>query len=218
MGERFWRLGGALVLVCAMIAGVRVAPAAAEGPTQIWAPPGDQYVPRTDGETIVWLDGRDGYAGGYKVYGARMDDGQEFEISSGSARRSYPDIADNVAIWMENNYACDTCSGDIVGKRLATGETFVIAGTELDESRSAISGTHVVWIERGVSGDRLLGRDIETMAEPFIVANAAEGMRMDLPRFQGDKVIWGESRRTTAGSDYTLQLTTLFSGEIQTID
>lgn len=222
MGERFWRLSGALVLMCAMTAGVWVAPAAAEGPTRVWQPAGDQYVPRTDGETVVWLDGRSEgeYGSSYEIYGARMDDGGEFPIATGKARRSYPDIDDNVAIWMEHNYACDSCSGDIVGIRLATGETFVIAGTEFDESRSAISGNHAVWVERGNTGDTLMGRNIDSMDEPFVIATAISGMRMDLPRFQGDRVVWGEFRRTASGSgasDYTLRLTTLFSEEIQTV-
>lgn len=80
-----------LVLSTLMVAGIDAGPAAAEGPAHTWEASGEQYVPRTDGEWIVWIDGREtaDYSGEYEVFAARMDDGQEFVIAPGLERRAY---------------------------------------------------------------------------------------------------------------------------------
>lgn len=220
MRARVWCLSGALVLMCALAAAVGVTPAAAQGPERTWEPPGDQYVPRTDGEWIVWLDERSdgGLRGRFEIYGARMDDGQEFPIATGPKRRGYADVAGGIATWSEQDYVDNTSNEDVVGMRLDTRETFLIAGTPFVETRSAISGSYVVWVQRGGGPDVLMGRNIDTMDEPFVIATGGEDMTMDLPRLQGERLLWAEFRVTGPNvSDYTLRVTTLFSGEIQTL-
>lgn len=222
MSSRFWRGGIAALLVTALMAGVLgQEPAAAEGPTRTWIAPGEQYVPRTDGEWIVWLDGRDGreYSGNYEIFAARMDTGEEFVIAPGLANRDYADVNNGVAVWAERNYSGTNTRMDIVGMHLATREVFTISGLDLDETHPAIGGGHAVWIQREGSVESLMARNVETMAEPFVLAVAEPGFRMDVPRIEGDRVIWGEASYTGGNqSNYRLLVTTIGSDEVQLIN
>src|SRR5690606_21350045 len=104
MVARFWRLGGALLLIGTLMAtGIGHAPAVAQQSGHVWQPPGVQYVRRTDGEWIVWIDGRDAgeYPGEYEIFGAHLADGEEFVIAPGLVRRAYADVQDDVAVWAE---------------------------------------------------------------------------------------------------------------------
>lgn len=216
------RLFTALLLVVTMVAAIHTGtPAAAEGATREWVAPGQQYVPRTDGEWVVWIDGRDtaDYSGNYEVFAARMDDGQEFVIAPGLVRRAYADVHNGVAVWAEWNYAGAATGMDVVGMHLETREVFTIAGSSLNESHPAMGGEHVIWVQRENAVDTLMARNIVTMADPFPIATATQGLNMDLPRMEGDRVIWAESRNIGGGqSTYRLWATTLYSGDIQLLD
>jgi len=218
----FWRAAAALLLVTTlMLTGIGRPQAVAEGPTRSWEAPGQQYVPRTDGEWIVWIDGRDTaeYGGLYEVFGARMDDGQEFVIGPGLVQRAYPDVHNGVAVWAERNFAGQQTGMDVVGMHLETRETFIIAGSPLNESHPAMGDDYVVWVQRQNAVDSLMARNIVTMNEPFLIATATPGLNMDLPRMEGDRVIWAESRYLGGGtSTYRLFVTTLHSGDIQLVD
>jgi hypothetical protein len=217
-----WRLGAAaLLIVTIMATGIGSAPAAAEGPTRSWTPPGQQYVPRTDGEWIVWIDGRDSadYGGQYEIFAAHMDDGQEFVIAPGMVQRAYADVHNGIAVWAERNYAGASTRMDVVGFHLETRQAFLISGTDLNETHPAMGGDYVVWVQREEGVDSLMARNIVTMDPPFLVASAATGMNMDLPRMEDDRVIWAESRFLGAGSSqYRLFVSTLTTGEIDLID
>jgi len=132
--------------------------AAATAPSYAWQPVGNQYVPRTDGHYVVWLDGR-GRAEGthtyYQVFGADLTTGEEFEISEGDQDRLYPDVDEGIAVWAERDFGCDNCQGDIAGKRLATGEEFVITATPSNETRPAITNDIVLWVEIQSAGETL---------------------------------------------------------------
>ena len=221
MGSYGWRIAAALLLVSTlMVAGIGRDTTVAEGPERTWEPPGEQYVPRTDGEWIVRIDGRDtaDYAGQYEVFAARMDDGEEFVVAPGLVQRAYADVHNGVAVWAERDYAGDMTGMDVEGMHLATREVFTISGSPLNESHPAMGGEHVIWVQRENAVDSLMARNIVTMGEPFLIATATPGLNMDLPRMEDDRVIWAESRNLGGGqSIYKLFATTLHSDEIEVI-
>ncbi|MEZ4569435.1 MAG: hypothetical protein R2849_03755 [Thermomicrobiales bacterium] len=165
-----------------------------------WASEGDQYVPRTDGRYIVWLDGRGREADTHRffeIYGADMTTGEEFLISSGDHDRLYPDVDQGVAVWAEEDYGCDDCGGDIVGKVLATGEEFAITSEPTNETRPAITNTTIVWVAIDDNNIQTLWMaDIFGDSEPVELATAEPGWTIDLPRADDNKVVWSEYQQT----------------------
>ncbi|HLT19366.1 MAG TPA: hypothetical protein VKZ96_07925 [Thermomicrobiales bacterium] len=208
-----------LVLSLLPVASALFPTPAAAGEIYEWTPPGDQYVPRTDGRYIVWLDGRaraTGQGRHFEVYGADMTTGEEFPVATeGDVERQYPDVDLGIAIWSEANYGCDDCQGDIVGKNLATGEEFAISATPDWESRPAITNSVVVWVARGEDGiERLMMKDIYSDDEPVELAAAPAGWAIDLPRADDDKVVWSEYRSLSASSaDFHLRAYDILTGE-----
>lgn len=190
---------------------------AAAGPTYTWEPPGNQYVPRTDGRYVVWLDGRGRELNThdhYQIFGADLNTGEEFEISEGDHDRLYPDVDQGIAVWVEEDFGCNDCRGDIAGKRLGTGETFVISATENNETRPAITNGIAVWvsIENGI--ETLWMKNIFSADDPIELATAQPGWEIDLPRADDNKVVWSEFQPTGSGmTRFTLRAYDIITGE-----
>ncbi len=176
---------------------------ATAGPTYTWEPPGNQYVPRTDGRYVVWLDGRgreERTHDHFQIFGADLETGEEFEISEGDHDRLYPDVDQGVAIWAEEDFGCDGCRGDIAGKRLASGEEFVISATENNETRPAVTNGIVVWVEITSTGETLWMKEMFSDDEPVEIASTQAGWEIDLPRADDNKVVWSEFNPVTVNS------------------
>ncbi len=197
-------------------------PPASAAPTYEWTPEGDQYVPRTDGRYVVWLDGRGRKAGTssyYQVFGADLGDlsgpAEDFEISSGDHDRLYPDVDQGIAIWAERDFGCEGCQGDIVGMTLATGEYFVISATENNETRPAITNGVVAWVEFGDnSTETLWMKNIFSDDEPLAIATSQPGWEIDLPRADDNKLVWSEFQTITSGSgEYHLRGYDILTGQ-----
>ncbi len=177
---------------------------ASAGEAYEWNPVGEQYVPRTDGRYIVWLDGRartQGTTTKYEIYGSDLTTGEDFPVAAGGQNdRLYPDVDRGVAIWAETNFGCDECDGDIAGKVLSTGEEFVVSAKTTKETRPAITNSTVVWVEIHDGVETLWMTDIYTDAEPVEIATAQSGWIIDLPRADDNKVVWSEYQSVTPGS------------------
>lgn len=190
------------------------------GTTHEWAADGDQYVPRTDGRYIVWLDGRgraDNSRNHYEVYGADMNTGEEFLISEGDHDRLYPDVDRGIAVWAEEEFGCDGCRGDIAGKRLGapsgSGETFVISAEPANETRPAITNTTVVWVAIENGTETLWMKDIFGDDDPVELATAEPGWNIDLPRADDNKVVWSEYQQTgTSAARFSLHAYDILTG------
>lgn len=190
---------------------------AVAGPTYEWNPVGNQYVPRTDGRYVVWLDGRgraeDTHAY-FQIFGADLTTGEEFEISSGDHDRLYPDVDAGVAIWAEEDFGCEGCRGDIAGKRLASGEEFLISATPNNETRPAITNDIVVWVEIGPVAETLWMKNIFSDDDPVAIATAQPGWTIDLPRADDNKVVWSEYQTITNDSaEFRLRAYDILTGE-----
>lgn len=197
-------------------------PAAAAPPTLTWTPPGDQYVPRTDGRYVVWLDGRGRAADthdSFQVYGADLTTGEEFPIADSDHGRLYPDVDNGIAVWVETNYGCDGCQGDIAGMDLETGEEFVVVSTPAMETRPAITNEFVFWVEIGDDGETLYMTELFRDQEPVEIASTSGDWEIDLPRADDDKVAWSEFLNQGDGTArYRLRAHDLISGEYYEID
>ena len=156
--------------------------------------------PRTDGTTVVWTQFRDSDGWGqtfWDVYGARVDHARAFPIATGPAgSRSDPVVDGGLVVWAESSGQCEICNRNILGKDLASGRQFVIADTAEDETRPVLSGTLVVWVSDNGATRRLLGRDLRTMDDPFVIAaNLSHAHR---PELDGDRLVWAEQRPAEA--------------------
>ncbi|CAN5612310.1 hypothetical protein BH23CHL2_BH23CHL2_20420 [soil metagenome] len=193
---------------------------ASAGTTHEWTANGDQYVPRTDGRYIVWLDGRgraNNTSSHFEIWGADMTSGEEFLISEGDHDRLYPDVDQGVAVWTEKDTGCNNCQGDIVGKRLGAssgpGETFVISAESWNETRPAITNTTVVWVGIDNGIETLWMKDIFRDEDPVEIATAEPGWVIDLPRADDNKVVWSEYQQTgTSEARFSLHAYDILTG------
>ena len=190
---------------------------ASAGETFEWTPAGNQYVPRTDGRYVVWLDGRgraEGTHNHFQIFGADLTTGADFEISTGDHDRLYPDVDQGVAVWAEADFGCDDCRGDIAGKMLATGEEFVISSTPNNETRPAITNGIVVWVEIGSSSETLWMKNIFTDDEPTMIVQSQPGWEIDLPRADDNKIAWSEFQTVTINSaEFQLRAYDILTGK-----
>lgn len=191
------RLTTTLGLIVALVAPLLfvATSAAATEPTHAWTVPGHQYIPRTDGQYAVWLDGRGRAADThtfFQIYGADLETGEEIPISIDDNSRLYPDVDNGIAIWVEANYGCDDCQGDIVGMDLETREEFLIVSTPAMETRPAITNEFVFWVQTGDEGETLYMKELFSEAEPTVIARSEPGWEIDLPRADDNKVAWSE--------------------------
>jgi len=167
------------------------------------------------GETVVWVDGRDGrpaiyinqgdvggerllaYIGPRRVPSAVAFSGEPADLHLGE-----PAISGETIVWTDSR-------GDIRGADLTTGETFAVAVDYWPERQPAVSGDIVVWSDgRGVSsgvfdtpadGWDIYARDLARQ-ETFSIS-AARNDQLD-PAISGKVIVWQDGRnRTDADPD-----------------
>ena len=177
---------------------------AAHAPTLVADPSGLQLRPRTDGQTVIWLDYRAGDLGNAELYGARLSDAQVFPIETAARALASADIDAGVVVWAAA--ATDGSARDIRGVRLATGERFAVTDSpNEDDVQAAISGRWVVWIGVDAAGQAtLMARDIVTMGAPVEIAPIAATGRG--PAISGDRVVWEDLGAGDNGALYTTRV------------
>jgi hypothetical protein len=162
--------------------------------------------PRTDGTTIVWdLTGNNETGG---IWAARVDDFKTYRIVPPDLNPRSPDIDGNILVW--SSAGQDYTRNDIMGKRLDTGEEFTISDSLTNLAYVYVSGRFVVWINERNHVQSLLVRDLETMAEPVVVAssNNSIGFAVD-----GTHIAWAEYKYDGSGHR-DLYVTTLDSDRL----
>ena len=191
--------------------------AVSAGTTYEWQAAGNQYVPRTDGRYVVWLDGRGRAANTnshFEIWGADMTTGQEFRISEGDSDRLYPDVDQGIAVWAEDDGGCSGCQGDIIGMMLANGNRFVVSRNPTKETRPALTNGVIVWVEVLDDVEVLWMKDIFSDDQPVELARSQSGWEIDLPRADDNKVVWSEFQTITAGSaTFRLRAYDILTGE-----
>jgi len=120
-------------------------------------------------------------------------------------------ISGDIVVW-EQETRCDSCSSDIYGFNLATGQEFPIAVGEAFYTNPSISGNRVVWGSSDGQTDAIEGLNL-VMGERFRVAEhqVGDGFRFRPPVIDGDVVVWAEQsgdRKSPTTTIYALDLAT----------
>lgn len=172
-----------------------------------------QYIPRTDGETVVWANPAHN-----EIFAARLPDGRAFPVVTFRRSGGGFDVSGDLVVWEEMEPAAPcgpippgtitlNCPGDIRGKNLATGEDLTIAATAANEWGVSISGPWIVWMSSEVVSltdkvtadptsikkalvTTLMARDLRTHAEPISLYQSRN--RLGGPVIDGDRVLWAE--------------------------
>lgn len=163
------------------------------------------------GDTVVWVDGRDGRPAIYVHQGSgggerclayigprRVPLAASFTGEASDQHLGEPAISGDTVVWTDAH-------GDIRGADLATNATFPIAVDFWPEQQPAISGDTVVWSDgRGITsgffdpradGWDIYGCDLASR-KPFPISTAAND-QLD-PAISGKVIVWQDGRNRTA--------------------
>jgi hypothetical protein len=185
-----------LALVMVVIAGLALAlagpvRAAAAGPsTPLTVTPTLKTGPRTDGHTVVWLEGN-------VLKAENLSDQTVTDVVTLKTRQAIKqfDMDGSYVIWEQYDSACaGACDGPVYGQNLATGQTFRVS-PEAYGRNIAVSGNYAVYVT-DVPGPNNFGegirvRNLATLADPVTVCilYAIEGALS----FDGDRLLWGQT-------------------------
>ncbi|WP_026370487.1 hypothetical protein [Kallotenue papyrolyticum] len=198
MHDRFRLIPLLMVLAALGLAPALPARAALPERAARFALPGLQSRPRTDGTTIVWIDGRTGDPRNSDIYGANLADGRVFPIATGPADQSMPAVDNGLVIWEEQAGPCPPrCDRDIRGRDLRTGQSFEVAATPAEEAYPDLVGGYAVWVASDESGIQLRLRDLRSMSAPITLERVTPGFGVQPPLIaanrNGVRVLWLET-------------------------
>jgi beta propeller repeat protein len=127
---------------------------------------GSSQFPDISGDTIVWMDHRNG---NWDIYGYDLGENREFQITSHAADQKWPVIDGNTVVWVDWRNGGDTAYGyALYGYDLASGTEFWISGHSTPIACPAISGNVVVWSDRRYGGWDVSGYDLSSHTETQI--------------------------------------------------
>lgn len=195
MRRRFTRPAGlrlalALALAVSLLLGLAGNTQAANPPTQLTTSPTTKTGPRTDGQTVVWQEGRG-------LLAVRLSDLKVFPVVTLAAPQAIKqfDLDGNFVIWEQFDSACTSmCDGPIYGKNLATGQTFRVS-PEYYGRNIAISGQWAAYVTQvpapGATAEGIRVRNLNTLADPTTVQvfYAVQGQLV----MDGDRLLWGQT-------------------------
>jgi beta propeller repeat protein len=121
--------------------------------------------PDISGDTIVWMDQRNG---NWDIYGYDLSEGKEFPITSHAAHQKWPVIDGNTVVWVDWRNGGDGYGYDLYRYDLASGTEFPISGHSAPIACPAISGNVVVWSEHRYGGWDIYGYDLSSATETQI--------------------------------------------------
>lgn len=109
-----------------------------------------QAFPDIFGDTIVWMDQRNG---NWDIYGYDLGEAREFQITSHAADQKLPVIDGNTVVWVDWRNDGETLYGyDLYGYDLVSEAEFWISGHSAPIACPAISGHVIVWSDRRYGG------------------------------------------------------------------
>jgi hypothetical protein len=168
--------------------------AAFESPAPVSPGTGPQGSPRTDGQTVVWSDGREGIPFTTDVYGADLQTGTTFPIATGPANQMQPDVHGDLVVWSDD--------GVIWVKNLDTGDQFAVSEGPEDVLPAIYEHT-VIWVRYDDTGVSLWSRNVLTMDAAVHLADFNAAV-VDRPAISGDIVVWGEQQEEGPGAGWAL--------------
>lgn len=131
---------------------------------------GSSQFPDISGDTIVWMDHRNG---NWDIYGYDLGEDCEFQITNHPADQKWPVIDGDTVVWVDWRnggayYGCELYSYD-----LASETEFRISGQSAPIACPAISGDVVVWSDRRYGGWDVYGYDLGSHTETQITQSWA---------------------------------------------
>ena len=180
--------------------------------------------PASDGQRVVWRDGRNSSAddpgsllGNLDIYGADLPitDRKAYVITRAARAQNRPAVWGDVVVWADFRNArtqFDGEAGNIYLYNIPAGKETAITTARSAQTRPAIYGNVVVWADyrnepepNGGNSD-IYGYDLATGQE-FTMTNA-QGTQND-PAISGNTVVWADWRAGDGTSDiYAYDLTT----------
>ncbi len=106
---------------------------------QITSEPHNQFQPAIYGDTVVWVDMRDGTPA---IYGKNLSSGEEFRLYESENPQRYPDIWDDSVVWVET-----VNNTDIIRLGSLEGDSRVLVSEEWNQRFPAISSLGVAWTD-----------------------------------------------------------------------
>jgi beta propeller repeat protein len=174
----------------------------------------DQKQPSTDGQRVVWRDGRnagsksnDDRLNDLDIYAANLADRKEFKVTGAPYMQARPSVWGNFAVWSDFRDAQasnDAASGDIYVYDFAGGKESLVSNARSAQVRPVTNGRYVVWADyrnepdrNGVNAD-IYGYDLFTRQE-FPITTAPD-TQTD-PAISGNIVVWADWRKGDDTSD-----------------
>ncbi|GEM_PF-1951428 len=153
---------------------------------------GGRAAAKVSGNTVVWLDTRNGGVNNYyNVYGYDISTGNEFAITN------HPDspctsvkISGNYVVWQDERNIRSS-SSDVYGFDLQTKTEFPICTTNGWQGSPGIGNNIVAYGDDRNLTVSIYAYDIKTKTE-FLIATGA-GMRSD-PAVSGNYIVWQDAR------------------------
>ncbi len=190
MGLSRKRIIASSVLVLALLAPMFSSVGAIHEDTYVSPGTGPQGSPRTDGQTVVWADGREGIPYTSDVYAATLPEREEFAIATGEVHQTTPDVDGSMVVWSED--------GEIQAMDIDSDDQFAVS-SGAEDSLPAISGDHVVWV-RFDDGFSIWSRNLSTMDDPVHLADLDFALS-GRPEIDGDTVLFGQADEAEGDPD-----------------
>jgi beta propeller repeat protein len=190
--------------------------------TPISAHPWDEEQPNTDGQRVVWQDGRStsdkdtsNLLDDFDIYGANLNDLKPYQLTGAPHQQNHPQVWGNIAVWADFRDAQspqDQQAGNIYLYDIPGHKETAIATARSAQVRPVTNGSVVVWVDyrnepdpNGTNSD-IYAYDIATGQEFPITT--APGTQTD-PAISGNIVVWADYRNGPDDADiYGYDLTT----------
>ena len=198
--------------------------------TPISAHPWNEEQPNTDGQRVVWQDGRssadkdtDNLLNDFDIYGANLSDLEPYQLTGAKRQQNHPVVWGNIAVWADFRDAQspqDQQAGDIYLYDIPGDKETAIATARSAQVRPVTNGSVVVWVDyrnepdpNGTNSD-IYAYDIagsccpgSNSGQEFPITTAP-GTQTD-PAISGNIVVWSDYRKGPDDSDiYGYNLTT----------
>ena len=142
--------------------------------------------PAISGNTIVWVDNRNGER---DIYGCKFTrkTSTEFNVCTYRSVQSSPAISRNTIVWEDNRNE----NWDIYGRNLGSRRVFPICTNNSDQLHPAISGNIIVWEDRRNGNSDIYGYNLSRKTEFPICTHKA---KQSNPTISGNTVVWEDNR------------------------
>ncbi len=165
-------------------------------------------IPVTDGENLVWTQQSfDDVPPGerrYNLFVQHISTGERVQLVESSSSVREPAVDGGVVVWSMED--AEGLNLSVFGYDMNSDEQFMISGAEHYNARPTVSGNVVVWFQMVHEGNEeysysILGRNIQTMDEQFVIRDGENSSRLIL---DGDRLLWFERDETGGGRLLTM--------------